>query len=120
VIEAGQINEVATSAASALEMLDRLLSISDPAYLTRRHGFVQIGFLASGHHIGTLHVREGDFKELLNALRCHFPNRHRDTAHDLVRPKNGDAYKHIGHPSKDATPQKRIDASAEDMEGDTP
>jgi hypothetical protein len=73
VIEAGQINEVATSAASALEMLERLLSSSDPAYLTRRHGFVQIGFLASGRHIGSLQIRESDFKELLNTLRRHFP-----------------------------------------------
>jgi transcriptional regulator with XRE-family HTH domain len=87
VLEAGQINEVATSAASALEILDRLLSVSDPAYLTRCHGFVQLGFVAAGRHIGTLHVRERDFKELMNALRRHFPNRNSTTAHNIAKPK---------------------------------
>jgi transcriptional regulator with XRE-family HTH domain len=75
VLEAGQINAVATSAASALELLERLLQISEPARLTRRRGFVRLGFVASGRHVGTLRVPEADFDELVNALRCHFPNR---------------------------------------------
>jgi transcriptional regulator with XRE-family HTH domain len=76
VLEAGQINAVATSALSALDLLARLLQISDPTHLTRRHGCVWLGFIASGRHIGTLHMREKDFDELVNALRRHFPNRH--------------------------------------------
>jgi transcriptional regulator with XRE-family HTH domain len=75
VLEAGQINAVATSAASALELLERLLRISEPARLTRRRGYVRLGFVASGRHVGTLRVPEADFAELVNALRCHFPNR---------------------------------------------
>jgi transcriptional regulator with XRE-family HTH domain len=46
VLEAGQINAVATSAVSALDLLVRLLRISDPAYLARRRGFVWFGFVA--------------------------------------------------------------------------
>jgi transcriptional regulator with XRE-family HTH domain len=76
VLEAGQINAVATSPVSALDLISRLLRISDPAHLTRRRGYVRLGFAASGRHIGTLHVQEDHFDELVNALRRHFPNRH--------------------------------------------
>ena len=75
VLEAGQINVVATSAVCALDLLVRLLRISDPVHLTRRGGFVRFGFVASGRHIGTLRVDEKDFEELANALRRHFPYR---------------------------------------------
>jgi transcriptional regulator with XRE-family HTH domain len=76
VLEAGQIHAVAASAVSALDLLVRLLRISDLAYLTRRRGFVRLGFVASGRHIGTLRVQKGDFEDLVNALRRHSPNRH--------------------------------------------
>jgi transcriptional regulator with XRE-family HTH domain len=105
VLEAGQINAVAASAVSALDLLDRLLQISYPARLTRRRGFVRLGFVASGHHIGTLHVQEKDFDELMNALRRHFPNRggatERGTGHGLsgihrqvTRKRKADGPKH--------------------------
>lgn len=86
VLEAGQINAVATSAVSALDLLARLLAISDPVHLMRRHGCVWLGFMASGRHIGILHVQERDFNELVNALRRHFPDRHDgNSTHGIAR-----------------------------------
>jgi transcriptional regulator with XRE-family HTH domain len=86
VLEAGPIDAVATSVISALDLLTRLLQISDPAHLTRHRGFVQLGFVASGRNIGTLHVQENDFDQLVSALRRHFPNRHdcNSTRHHLA------------------------------------
>jgi transcriptional regulator with XRE-family HTH domain len=75
VLEAGQINAVATSAVSALDLLGCLLRVSDPVHLTRRRGFVWLEFVGSGHQIGTLRVQERDFGELVDALRRYFPNR---------------------------------------------
>jgi transcriptional regulator with XRE-family HTH domain len=80
VLEAEQINAVATSAVSALDLLERLLRISEPAHLTLRRGYVRLGFTASGRHIGTLRVQEEHFYELVSALRRHLPNRHSRTS----------------------------------------
>lgn len=75
VLEAGQINARATSAAAALDLLDHLLETSRPAHLTRHRGLVWLGFATSGRHVGTLCVREADFDELMKVLRRHFPSR---------------------------------------------
>jgi hypothetical protein len=75
VLNAGPFNTVAASAVSALDLLVGLLRISDPAHVARRPGFVRIGFMASGQHLGTLHVRDKHFDELAAALRRHFPHR---------------------------------------------
>lgn len=88
VLEAGPFNAVAASAVSALDLLVGLLQISDPVHLERRGGFVRVGFVASGRHIGTLHVREQHFNELASALRRHFPNRHGRTS-TRDRPASG-------------------------------
>jgi transcriptional regulator with XRE-family HTH domain len=88
VLEAGQINAVATSAVSALDLLVGLLRISDLAHLRRHRGFVRLGFMASGRHIGTLRVEEEDFGELVNALRRHFPQPARPQQH-TASPTNG-------------------------------
>jgi hypothetical protein len=103
VLEAGQINAVATSAVSALDLLERLLEVSDPAHLSRRRGFVRLGFVASGRPIGTLRVQEEHFDELINALRRYFPDRYDRTsprhrpAHDTNQPIT------TGHTSTDVT-----------------
>jgi transcriptional regulator with XRE-family HTH domain len=76
VLEARQIHAEAASAASALDLLERLLKISEPARLTRRRGYVRLAFVASGRHIGTLRVQEIHFDELVNSLRRHFPNKY--------------------------------------------
>lgn len=68
-------------------MLDDLLTISDPAYLIHRDGIIHLGFVAADRHIGILHIREADLKELMTALRRHFPNRPYGTAHGIARLK---------------------------------
>jgi transcriptional regulator with XRE-family HTH domain len=105
VLEAGQINAVATSAVSALDLLVGLLRISDPAYVTRRGGFVRLGFVASGRNIGTLRVQEDDFGELVAALRRHFPSRRGPHQHTrIARP--------TAHPTTDDSPDSSTDIAA--------
>lgn len=70
VLEASQIIEVATSAASALDALSRMLRIGDPTYATRHSDFVHIGFLSrSCLHIGVVHVRATDFEQIRARIR---------------------------------------------------
>ena len=88
VLEAGQINAIATSATSALDLLAHLAQISDPTHLTRRHGCVWLGFMTSGRYTGTLHMQEKDFDELVNALRRHFPNQHHGNSTRGTAPSN--------------------------------